>query len=1118
MATPMVHDPSAGQQNVHTAGNTLSPNVGVVSYQIPAATARDDGIAPESMPQTVPLAANEEYSKVFKAFFATLRCVGDNGHAMEYVRTIFLTMADADLEPLRATCNQLARIKATPSDLYKVLDIITNGIPKSLRGSNKTKELVDVMVADKDVTALLKSLFKQADTVQGDDLVIMPFWDWCHTAKLSLMFLGKKYRYAVEALTLYNKAQAELDKLTAMYDELTQTLCNRETVNREAQYIVWLRRQFVDAVSQYLTLHEEAKRDNGKLYLPNLRVTTTFVFADIERRLSTSVLGIWEAYVLNKDIEVYSLDAYKVINNRLAPYLEKIRTFTPTPYEQCLTRAAYLSPQLLRIKRDVDSYLASDTPTLGKGQSLVKQMDNMRSCIQNLQLSGLNPDEQTLGLSLEHFEDLYAQCHDLVTAEESKKNLKDHRNKMEAQELAKSSIGNANLLQITPLTGINTWLSFWRSHCEIIKLHDSDQIRKAVTLKALKVKEDKQACIDLTYEEVVKWLQAKYNDPNLIPRIVEALKKLPKATSDKISYQNLTQFSTVVNQLKLHQSLSKLDKSTRHDLQRVLLGREHWMDFIKAERDFEKKLKDEYPDTSDLNDAASVVSLNDDDDKEIQRRDFYITSMEEFLYIVRAMVTSSPDSKSKNSSKTRGYAQSFEHSADTDPANYVCVLCNVTHKDKIGNTLLSLSRCKKFQQLSIDGRHDLVNKFDICKRCLEDKSLTDHKNGGCRRADKTCPNHPVPSNTHHPLLCFEKSKSKETKKSDTPKSSKSKSKKTSYRSNKSRGNVSSSSTNNPNDAPANNAAYTYQIATPAQPPLPVVPIPTGQVPTPVASQPQVVSTPAISTSQQTGNHMVNPTQGQAYPPPQVQWVETARPAFTPRLLSSTRANLSNTAPPFSHDCDYVRDLMSCATYVTALANTPSNDHVTCLAMQDTGSGLGFVTFKAAKKLNLPKLGDWQGTIMTLDGNREGSYPIFELIMVDVTNQHQLVRLLGVPWIGSKRRIPDNHFVDMCYSFGLDPGACQNTEGEFDILLGVDSCHLLADKARSFVSTKHPEAAVYYSILSPLYFILGASGAQLGGDHNVRTCAYRCDQLGATNYYLPHSYIRAHASQALLRQF
>ena len=109
MATPMVHDPSAGQQNVHTAGNTLSPNVGVVSYQIPAATARDDGIAPESMPQTVPLAANEEYSKVFKAFFATLRCVGDNGHAMEYVRTIFLTMADADLEPLRATCNQLAK-------------------------------------------------------------------------------------------------------------------------------------------------------------------------------------------------------------------------------------------------------------------------------------------------------------------------------------------------------------------------------------------------------------------------------------------------------------------------------------------------------------------------------------------------------------------------------------------------------------------------------------------------------------------------------------------------------------------------------------------------------------------------------------------------------------------------------------------------------------------------------------------------------------------------------------------------------------------------------------------------------------------------------------------------
>ena len=164
----------------------------------------------------------------------------------------------------------------------------------------------------------------------------------------------------------------------------------------------------------------------------------------------------------------------------------------------------------------------------------------------------------------------------------------------------------------------------------------------------------------------------------------------------------------------------------------------------------------------------------------IKRRDFYITSMEEYLYIVRAMVTSSPESKSKNSSRSRGYAQSFEQSTDSDPVNYVCILCNVQHKDSLGNTLLSLSRCKKFAQLSMQGRHDLVNKYDICKRCLEDRSLSDHKNGGCRRANKTCPNHPAPSSTHHPLLCHEKGKQKEAKKTDTPKSSKPKPKKTSY--------------------------------------------------------------------------------------------------------------------------------------------------------------------------------------------------------------------------------------------------------------------------------------------------------------------------------------------------
>ena len=1097
MATPAATSSGTSGQNVPAASISVSNTTGVGNQEKPPPTAEHDRIAPRVMPTASPLTSNKTYSDIVINFFNTLTVVAENGgQPKRYVHTKFLRSSEAELEPYRASCDQLARLSQYPSDLYKVLDIITTGPPQSTREAYA--EIVKTFTESAEVIPALKLLFKPARALEGDDIVIKPFMDWCQVAKNSITFVGTKCRYAVEAVTLKNKAKSELEKLSRMYDELTSTLCNRESVNQQAQLVVWLRRTFVETMDAFFKTHDQVQADHAKLYLRNFQLSNQFEFENFERLLNASNLGLWNNYVNVQEFDIYSLEVYRTISNGLSPFLEKIRTFAPTAYELSQTQAACLSPKMIKLKDDANAYISSDVQSIGQGTSLIKQMDNLRVLMQNLQLSGHFMNDAALGLTQEEFEVLYASCKDKVTSEESKKNLRDHRDKIEAQELAKSSIGSANLLQINPLKGIDTWLSFLRSHQEVVALHENDQIRKAVTLKALHVKEDKAACQDLQYQEMMVWLKSKYDDPNMLVRIVEGLKRLPPATNDKTSYHNLTQFSTAMNQLKIHQSQNKLDKSTRHDLLRILLVREHLMQFIAEEREFEKELKGE--DSDDLTDAMSVVSAGNDDDKELRRREFYISRMEHFLSVIRSMCTTimpnGKDPKPARGSRSKGFAtMPSNQTTGANPSNYVCVICKVAHRDNLGNNFLSLAKCPKFKKMGVQARFDLVNKIKYCKRCLKDRSFSDHSANGCEDSiarGRHCPNHDPPSTTHHIMLCLDQGKNKPSKGQN--KKPTGNSKKTGYKKSKTNNNATGTQPSSETQSPNPNPAY----HTAAQSPATAMPVAANQQQNMVPAQ-----------VQQTQSHMVN-VGNQSNPPGQLYQT------FTPRLLNTTRAFLANRGAPVSHDCDMVRSLMSCATYVTAVANTRTGEYLTMLAMQDTGSGLGFITFDAARQLNLPQTSTWHGSIQTLDGEHDGIYPVFELFLIDVHQRPHLVKLLGVPSIGEKRPIPHDNFLAICHSFGLDPGATQNTAGNFDILLGVDSCHLLADRVPSFKSDIFPHAAVYHSILSPHYFIVGASGSPLDAD--VRTCTYRCEQyLDHQNHFLPYQWHRQQAATAVVTQ-
>ena len=98
-----------------------------------------------------------------------------------------------------------------------------------------------------------------------------------------------------------------------MYDELTSTLCNKETITQQAQKVVWLRGIFFDTLDKFFKAHDQEQCDHAKLYLRHFVVSDQFQFESIESLLAASPLGIWNNYPHVPDTDVYSLDVYKTI-------------------------------------------------------------------------------------------------------------------------------------------------------------------------------------------------------------------------------------------------------------------------------------------------------------------------------------------------------------------------------------------------------------------------------------------------------------------------------------------------------------------------------------------------------------------------------------------------------------------------------------------------------------------------------------------------------------------------------------------------------------------------------------------------------------------------------------
>ena len=453
-----------------------------------------------------------------------------------------------------------------------------------------------------------------------------------------------------------------------------------------------------------------------------------------------------------KNLSPVSIPLFKKISKDLDPIILCIRAFTPSPLEVAKEKTRFMKNSISKISSDAQDFLSKDgEQTIGKAKYLLDQIKSKRGVIDNLQLSGLVIDHQTIGVTLEELDEFYVKISNSLTQQEFESKINEAKQKAVNLELARG----APHLELPILSGFSTWLRFKKSLNEIMPLHSNPLIKKQILLKSLQNKEDKSRCQNMDYDNCFSYLVQRYESTALIPELIDSLLEMTPATTDKQSYENLTQLISTTAMIKTYEQIDKLDNNARSKLMFILLHRELQLHFLKDQSIFEESIRKEVCfDFNDLESLSDATCLNTPE-LESKRRSWWLEQMTRYLGIARDLVKHHQSVKN-NSRKQQSNFNSERKSYsvnEQDDCQYHCPICDVQHIRR-GIVLLSLSQCLRFRRMDVQERISVLDTYHHCHICLRSKDDGQH-NGGCTLAQERqlrCFKCDPPSDSHHTMI------------------------------------------------------------------------------------------------------------------------------------------------------------------------------------------------------------------------------------------------------------------------------------------------------------------------------------------------------------------------------
>ena len=127
----------------------------------------------------------------------------------------------------------------------------------------------------------------------------------------------------------------------------------------------------------------------------------------------------------------------------------------------------------------------------------------------------------------------------------------------------------------------------------------------------------------------------------------------------------------------------------------------------------------------------------------------------------------------------------------------------------------------------------------------------------------------------------------------------------------------------------------------------------------------------------------------------------------------------------------------------------------------------------------------------MNGETHGTHRVFLLPIEAANGQNHTVAALGIDHIGQKTSMPADLHRDIAKDFSINPDFIQNTSGNIQAILGLESQSMLATPTNMprKANPRYPDVQLYQSILSPKYLAVGAAGPALTENKDVSTRMY-----------------------------
>ena len=693
----------------------------------------------------------------------TIKQVRFNNQAVEQCLSFkFLSNGNGQLVTnIRTSTSDLANLPKTVVGLYSLLTTITSGL------TYKTADLAISCITNfnnQNVNDLLETLYQQDGDDKSDPgykftLFVERFIPACLKA---VKFVHQKARMGVELYYDIVHLKKDIAKLKIYYHQMLTSLKDRAKVNNLLLHVMVTMDDAMKKLKNYSNHWEENSfkqctsilEGKVEVHRENFYFDNTEAEDDGNLKAWVEKKLIYNHLLCIPDISPESVPIFKGLTEDLHPIINGIRTFTPSPLEIAKERAAFMKITISKVVSDAQDFLSKDGEhTIGKAKYLLDQIKSKREAIDNLQLSGLVIDHQTVGVTLEELDEYYVKISNILSQQEFESKINEAKQRAANNELAKG----APQLELPPLTGFSSWLNFKKSLNEIMPLHSNPLVKKQILLKSLRNKEDKNRCQNMDYENCFSYLIQRYESSALIPELIDSLLDMSPAINDKQSYENLTQLISTTAMIKTYDQLDKLDNNARSKLMFILLHRELQLHFLKDQSIFEESIRKEIcSDLVDLESLSDASCLNTPE-LESKRRSWWLEQMTRYLGIARDLVKHHQSVKKSSSSRKQqsNYnSQSKSYSVnEQDDSQYQCPICDVQHIRK-GDVLLSLSQCFRFRRMDVQERISIVDTYDHCKICLRAKSDGQH-NDGCtlaRERQLRCTKCDPPSASHHTMI------------------------------------------------------------------------------------------------------------------------------------------------------------------------------------------------------------------------------------------------------------------------------------------------------------------------------------------------------------------------------